>query len=157
MTTRLALIVSGDRHGTDTPETALRWRRALEPLFRELRERYDDVILIHGAGGQSAGRDGTATGEIKGVDRVADDLGRHLGFTVLPMPADWDSHGRLAGPLRNQEMQAVQDALRDSGYHRLTVGCHDDMNRSKGTRGMLDISRTRGVSVIQVTSDGGRR
>jgi hypothetical protein len=39
-----------------------------------------------------------------GLDYIADQLARSMGMTPEPHPADWDRHGKAAGPIRNQEM-----------------------------------------------------
>ena len=39
-----------------------------------------------------------------GSDAIADRLARQLGFAVEVMPADWQKHGRAAGPIRNAAM-----------------------------------------------------
>lgn len=44
-------------------------------------------------------------------------------------PADWNTHGRAAGPIRNQQML-------DSGVDYV-VGFHNDIRSSRGTRDML--------------------
>lgn len=45
---------------------------------------------------------------IHGAARGADEGGRlwgvSLGTDVLGFPADWETHGRAAGPIRNQQM-----------------------------------------------------
>lgn len=43
-------------------------------------------------------------GAAPGVDRLADALAVEWGWQVERFPADWDQHGRAAGPLRNQQM-----------------------------------------------------
>jgi len=39
-----------------------------------------------------------------GVDLFAGNIGKKLGFAVEQHPADWDAHGKAAGPIRNQHM-----------------------------------------------------
>jgi len=39
-----------------------------------------------------------------GADAIADEVARVLGMNVERHPADWDTHGKAAGPLRNQAM-----------------------------------------------------
>ena len=48
---------------------------------------------------------------------------------VEKYPADWDTHGRAAGPIRNQQML-------NSGVDYV-VGFHHDICNSRGTRDML--------------------
>lgn len=49
-----------------------------------------EITLIHGMG--------------KGADTLAASVAYELGWTVEPYPADWDQHGRAAGPIRNELM-----------------------------------------------------
>lgn len=44
------------------------------------------------------------SGAAKGADSYAEEAGEALGFTIERHPADWDTHGRKAGILRNLEM-----------------------------------------------------
>lgn len=43
-------------------------------------------------------------GGAKGVDRLAADWARDRGIALAEFPADWDTHGRAAGPIRNKQM-----------------------------------------------------
>lgn len=43
-------------------------------------------------------------GGYRGVDRLTDDWANDRNVECRPFPADWDQHGRRAGPIRNQEM-----------------------------------------------------
>ena len=43
-------------------------------------------------------------GEAPGADTLAREAALQLGFPVMAFPADWEKHGRAAGPLRNQRM-----------------------------------------------------
>lgn len=83
------LIVAGGRHYKDGPED---WKK----LF-DLVEKLDvDVIITGGAPG-------------------ADEFGRKFAFINSihheEVPADWDQHGRAAGPIRNQKMASMADAV----------------------------------------------
>jgi predicted Rossmann fold nucleotide-binding protein DprA/Smf involved in DNA uptake len=44
------------------------------------------------------------SGCARGVDSDAIAWARNRGVAVKGFPADWDKHGRRAGPLRNQQM-----------------------------------------------------
>lgn len=39
-----------------------------------------------------------------GADALAEDVARGMGWHVERHPADWDAHGKAAGPKRNQHM-----------------------------------------------------
>ena len=43
-------------------------------------------------------------GDAKGVDAIATRWARGMGIPVRVFPADWQTHGKAAGPIRNQEM-----------------------------------------------------
>lgn len=77
----------------------------------------------------------------RGVDAVADEIARDMGFDVKRMPAEWDEHGKRAGPIRNGEMAKYADAL---------VAVWD--GKSTGTESMINVALVKGldVHVIQV-------
>lgn len=49
-----------------------------------------DAVIIHGAA--------------PGADKMADHWGRQNGAQVIACPADWDTLGKAAGPIRNATM-----------------------------------------------------
>lgn len=57
-------------------------------------------VVIHGA----CSRVENGVTVLCGADRWADEWGRERGAVVIPCPADWDAHGRAAGPIRNAAM-----------------------------------------------------
>jgi len=80
----------------------------------------------------------------KGLDAVVAGM-RQDYDTLIPMPAQWDKHGRAAGPKRNAEMLKVLLALRECGYE-VSVQAFP-LGVSKGTRGMMRLAETSGVAV----------
>jgi hypothetical protein len=46
-----------------------------------------------------------------GADRIAEDVWLQMGGDVERHPADWDKHGKAAGPRRNQEMVDLGAAI----------------------------------------------
>jgi hypothetical protein len=101
----MRVLVCGDREWTD-----------YEIVFRVLRELRPSVIIEGGAHG-------------------ADHCARRAAPRVTAKPslrfdADWKTHGKAAGPIRNQRML-------DEGKPDLVVAFHDDLGRSKGTNDML--------------------
>lgn len=90
-----------------------------------------DTTIIHGAA--SRGVDGREVS----ADALADVVARELNMDVEPHPADWKTHGRAAGPIRNLEML-------DSGID-LVLAFQRDM--SKGTQHTIREAQRRGVAV----------
>lgn len=51
------------------------------------------------------------SGCARGADSLAIELARVYKYPVHKFPADWDSHGKSAGFIRNREMAQFADAL----------------------------------------------
>jgi hypothetical protein len=51
------------------------------------------------------------SGGARGADALGEQWAHSHGITVRVFPADWKTHGRFAGPLRNREMALYADAL----------------------------------------------
>lgn len=58
------------------------------------------------------------------------------GITCYEYEADWDKHGKAAGPIRNQEMAEYADAL---------IAVWD--GESRGTRDMIDKALDEGLDI----------
>lgn len=67
------------------------------------------------------------SGCAKGVDTVALDYAKDNGIPYEEFPAEWDKHGKQAGPIRNREMGLYADNL---------VAFWD--GKSSGTKHMID-------------------
>lgn len=57
--------------------------------------------IVHGACRQ---KELNGECEYDGADGLADKWAKRFGIDVQPEPADWDTHGKSAGPIRNQTM-----------------------------------------------------
>jgi hypothetical protein len=79
------------------------------------------------------------SGTARGVDTLGERWAREHGVPVTRMPADWDEHGRAAGPIRDREMAAYGDAL---------VAVWD--GQSAGTRSMLREAYSRNLEMYLV-------
>lgn len=51
------------------------------------------------------------SGRCRGVDLLGEDWAKRNGIPVKPFPADWDKHGKSAGPIRNMQMAEYAEAL----------------------------------------------
>lgn len=101
-----------------------------------------EALLDYGEG------DVLVHGDCRGADRLAAEAARGLGMTIKPYPADWDAHGRKAGPIRNRQM------LKDNPDIDLVLAFHDDLNRSRGTADMVRAARKAGIPVRIINSEG---
>ena len=80
------------------------------------------------------------SGTARGPDRWGEAWAEPLDFVELKrMPADWDTHGKRAGPIRNEEMAQRGDAL---------LAFYD--GESAGTRNMIETARSEGLIVVVV-------
>lgn len=75
-------------------------------------------------------------GMARGVDRVGLDFAKKNGLQWHERPADWNSHGKAAGHVRNAQMADEADAL---------LAVWD--GKSPGTKGMIDVARAKGLEV----------
>ena len=73
-----------------------------------------------------------------GADRMADDWARDHKVRVIPCPADWDTHGKAAGPLRNKQMLTYKPEL------VIAFG------RGRGTDGMVRLAEAGGIPVERI-------
>ena len=78
------------------------------------------------------------SGEAKGFDSLARVYAEAFGKEYIGFPADWETHGKRAGPIRNAQM--------------LTEGKPDIVvaflrKDSKGTKNMIDQALKAGVEV----------
>lgn len=87
-------------------------------------------------------------GDARGADRLAGKSGKDLGYTVIPVPADWDKYGKKAGPIRNQRM------LDEFGPFD-EVWAFKDKPVSVGTDDMIWRARDAGYEVTVFTPNGG--
>jgi len=78
---------------------------------------------------QSSGYDITevVTGCAVGVDRLGEQWARTNNIPIKEMPANWNSHGNSAGPIRNRDMAIYADAA---------IIIWD--GESRGTRNMIE-------------------
>lgn len=85
----MRLIIAGSRGITD--------RRRVEKAF--LRYGFHKRATAIVSGGAA------------GVDQIGEWLAGKYGLDLIRMPADWETYGKRAGPIRNAKMAGVSDAL----------------------------------------------
>ena len=111
-------LVCGGRDFTD----AAMFNSAMGDLLR-LRGWPD--LIVHGGA--------------RGADALAGTWARDKGIHVHPEPAEWDKHGKAAGPIRNQKMLELFDV------HFVVA-----FPGGRGTADMIDRARKAGIDVAEI-------
>ena len=96
-----------------------------EPIHTRLARLPKDTVIIHGAA--------------RGADTLAWSAAINLGLQVISVPAEWDKHGKKAGPIRNLKMLDMKPDL--------VIAFHKDLSRSKGTLHTLQNALKREIRV----------
>ena len=79
------------------------------------------------------------SGHASGADALGERYAQERGYKLETYPADWQAHGRAAGPIRNAQMANVANAL---------IAFWD--GKSRGTRNMIETATKRGLQVAIV-------
>ena len=108
------IIVAGDRNFTDYNY----FKQCLNTLFNTERPR----TIISGCA--------------KGVDTLAIRYANEYNLPLMKFPADWDTHGKAAGPIRNKQM--AQNAT-----HLVAFLAPN----SKGTRNMINQAKEHNLAI----------
>jgi hypothetical protein len=111
----MKVLVCGSRDWTDFDAIANR--------LTAIPGEHEQVAVLHGAAW--------------GADRIAGRAARMLGFQVRAFHADWATHGRRAGILRNLQMLDERPDL-VLAFQR---------DGSRGTQHTIDEARRRGIPV----------
>jgi hypothetical protein len=77
------------------------------------------------------------------VDQIGEDWAREHNIPVKQFLAQWNIHGKSAGPIRNKEMAEYADAL---------IAFWD--GQSKGTKNMIEQMDKLNKLVIQIDKEG---
>lgn len=101
-------------------------------IERELRKLPVGSIIVHGA---------CPTG----ADMLADKVAMKLGFKIRRYPAEGDTEGRAAGPLRNARM--VREEHRGGEPFDFGLAFTKDLDRSRGTKDCTLRARKAGIRV----------
>ncbi|WP_254125596.1 DUF4326 domain-containing protein [Amycolatopsis sp. CA-230715] len=111
------VLITGSRTWEDEPAM----RRAFNDLWREWTPgQVTSPMLLFGACPD-------------GADAMGERLWRAAGFTTMPFPADWPTHGKAAGFRRNQVMVEIATRLRDA-HARVACTAFLDLCSKPGCR-----------------------
>lgn len=82
------------------------------------------------------------SGHASGADSLGEKFAVDHNLQCELHPADWERHGKAAGPIRNQEMAEIADAL---------IAFWD--GQSPGTKSMIGLAKRKGLQVAVVRFD----
>jgi hypothetical protein len=111
------LLVCGGRDFSDK-QVAVKW-------IGRIHKMHEVGQVIHGAA--------------KGADSIAEEVAKFMGIAVREFPADWNAHGKAAGPIRNKQML-------DEGKPDMVLA----LPGGRGTENMITQTRERGIAVLIV-------
>lgn len=83
-------------------------------------------------------------GGASGADALAAKYGGYMDVNVETYPADWNAHGKAAGPIRNQQM------LDEGKPDKVLAFINKPLVESRGTKHMVEIAEKAGLPVIIV-------
>ena len=78
------------------------------------------------------------SGGAPGADSLGERYAHDRGLAIERHPADWNAHGRAAGPIRNEEMAATADAL---------IAFPLEGQQNRGTYNMIALAKEHGLLV----------
>lgn len=96
--------------------------------IKDVLIKYKDYMLINGG--------------CKGIDSYSTQIAKELNIPVKIYYADWKKYGKGAGPIRNREM------LKENP--EIVIAFHQDINNSKGTLDMLNISKKNNIKTLLI-------
>lgn len=86
-------------------------------------------------------------GGASGADTLAGEWAKSQStcrnWKLVVYPADWKTHGKKAGPIRN--LQMIEEKP------KLVIAFHDNLDRSKGTKSMIEIAHKHDVLVLHAS------
>lgn len=118
----MKVIIAGGREGFDE-----------ETVFEILNVAAIDIEITE-----------VVSGCAPGVDELGQLWASERGIPVKRFPADWNQHGKAAGPIRNEQMANYADAL---------IAIWD--GKSRGTGDMIKRAKRRGLLTSVFIEQGG--
>lgn len=120
----MRVLVCGSRYFNDYPRLCLEMDNISE---KEDFDNNQPITIISGAA--------------RGADTLGERYAEECGWELARYPADWETHGKRAGPIRNSQM------LREGKPDLVVAFRAPD---SRGTQNMIDQSRKAGVETVVI-------
>lgn len=96
--------------------------------YNQLREKCDEII--------NSSLTEIISGCAKGADTLGERYAKERGYNLKLFPADWKTHGRKAGPIRNKQM---------ADYGEMLIAFWD--GKSSGTKNMIENAKKLNLKV----------
>jgi hypothetical protein len=128
----MKLIIAGGRDYQFTDED--------KAWLDRLHAEHTVEVVVSGHAGYLKHKLIDGTEEIFGADLCGEQWARSNGLDLIVMKADWNAHGKAAGPIRNEEMAKVATAV------ALFPG-------NRGTASMRSIAKRYGLKIFERVSD----
>jgi hypothetical protein len=119
---KMKILICGDRNYNDF--------EAMECYLAEFPITCDEPLFI-------------ISGGCRGADKLAERYCKKWKIPFKEYPADWDTYGKRAGPIRNRQML---DADPD-----IVIAFHQNLHKSKGTIDTIKEANKRGIEVRVVS------
>lgn len=118
------ILISGDRNWSDFTKirTVLTQTIGTRPL--------EEIVIVHG--------------DAKGADKIGGWIAKDMGIPVdniFAYPADWNKHGKAAGPIRNEHMLKMHEV-------DIVLAFHSNIEDSKGTKHMISCAMKKRIPYI---------
>lgn len=105
---------------------------------------WDDLFIIERVLAFLGPNDTLINGCARGADTLAAWAASENGCKLEDYPADWNTHKKAAGPIRNQQML-------DEGKPELVFAFHSNLQSSKGTKDMVKRAVGAGIPVYVIS------
>ncbi|MBX0320285.1 DUF2493 domain-containing protein [Shouchella clausii] len=100
-----------------------------------LLKRKLDVVLRNRASEEIE----IVSGKARGADTLGERYAKERGYAIKEFPADWETHGKAAGHIRNRLMAEYADAL---------VAFWD--GKSRGTENMIETAKKKRLQIREI-------
>lgn len=114
------VLICGSR---DYDDAAFLWK-----VLAAMRRAHDVRVFIHGGA--------------KGADTLAGEYVQSIALTEKVFKADWQQHGKAAGPIRNHQM------LTEGKPDLVVAFVNKPLTESRGTHDMVSRARSAGIRTI---------
>lgn len=119
----IRIIIAGSRKFNDYSKML----NKLDELGTHLLATMDDIEIV--------------SGHASGADTLGEKFAKAYNYPLKIFPADWNTYGKAAGPIRNEQM-AKYAAEADRG-----ILVAFPIGESKGTRNMIKLAKQYGLEV----------